>query len=109
LQYIFCVSRFAHYVKVLGRDKTGSFSTAQELETLLHNWIIKYVTADAEASPDIKARHPLRAAEVKVNPVPGRPGSYSCTMHLAPHYELDELNATVTLQAELTPMRGANH
>ena len=105
LQYIFCVSRFAHYVKVLARDKTGGFSTSQELEKLLQNWIVKYVTADAEASPDVKARHPLRAAQIKVYSVPGKPGSFNCTMHLAPHYELDELNATVTLQSELTPLR----
>jgi type VI secretion system ImpC/EvpB family protein len=105
LQYIFCVSRFAHYIKVLGRDKIGSFATTQELETYLHNWIINYVTADAEASPDVKSRHPLRAAQIKVHPVPGRPGAFGCTMHLAPHYELDELNATVTLKAELTPSR----
>jgi type VI secretion system protein ImpD len=103
LQYMFCVSRFAHYIKVLGRDKTGAFSTSQELESMLHNWIVRYVTADAEASPDVKARHPLRAAQVKVYAVPGRPGAYNCTMHLAPHYELDEVNATVTLQAEITP------
>ena len=64
-------------------------------------------TADAEASTDVKARHPLRAAQIKVYPVPGRPGAFNCTMHLAPHYELDELNATVTLQAELTPARVA--
>jgi type VI secretion system ImpC/EvpB family protein len=107
LQYIFCVSRFAHYIKVLGRDKTGAFSTSQDLENMLHNWIIRYVTADAEASTDVKARHPLRAAQIKVYPVPGRPGAFNCTMHLAPHYELDELNATVTLQAELTPARTA--
>ena len=34
LQYMLCVSRFAHYVKVLGRDKMGSFAEYDELEKL---------------------------------------------------------------------------
>ena len=32
LQYMFCVSRFAHYLKVIGRDRIGSFATAEEVE-----------------------------------------------------------------------------
>lgn len=102
LQYVLCASRFAHYVKVIGRDKTGAFQEAPEFERFLHNWVNRYVTADAGASPDVKARYPLRAAQVQVFPVPGRPGTYGCTMHLSPHYELDDVQATIRLQAELT-------
>ena len=107
LQYMFCVSRFAHYVKVLGRDKVGSFQEASEFEDFLQRWIVDYVTSDAEADVHAKARQPLRDARVQVRPVPGRPGSYHCTMHLAPHYELDELSATVKLAAELSPAKPA--
>lgn len=103
LQYMLCVSRFAHYVKVIGRDKTGSFAEHSELEDYLQRWIVNYVTADVEASPDVKARRPLRDAEVRVTGMPGKPGAYHCVMHLAPHYELDEMSATVKLVAELTP------
>lgn len=105
LQYMLCVSRFAHYVKVIGREKTGAFLEAQEFEDYLHNWITKYVTADSEAELSVKAKHPLREAKVAVHPVAGRPGNYNCTMHLAPHYELDDLHASVRLVAELTPGR----
>jgi type VI secretion system ImpC/EvpB family protein len=103
LQYMFCVSRFAHYVKVLARDKLGSYAEAHEFEDFLQRWIVKYVTSDAEATPEVKARFPLRDASVSVRPVPGRPGSFNCVMHLAPHYELDEVSASVRLVAELTP------
>jgi type VI secretion system ImpC/EvpB family protein len=105
LQYMFCVSRFAHYIKVMGRDKTGTFATPDEFEDFLQRWVSGYVTADTDASAEVKSRHPLRAAQVKVFPEPGKPGAYNCVMHLAPHYELDELSATVRLQAELTPAR----
>ncbi|MCA9197996.1 MAG: type VI secretion system contractile sheath large subunit [Planctomycetales bacterium] len=103
LQYMYCVSRFAQYVKVLGREKTGSFSDPQEFEDYLQRWIVRYVTADTEARPDVKAKFPLREASVKVHQIPGKPGVFNCVMHLAPHYELDELAASVRLVAELTP------
>jgi type VI secretion system ImpC/EvpB family protein len=106
LQYMFCVSRFAHYVKVLGRDKIGAFAEYEELEQFLQHWIVEYVTADSEASPAVKARRPLRDAEVRIEPTPGKPGSYRCVMRLNPHYELDELQASVRVVAELTPVRG---
>jgi type VI secretion system protein ImpD len=105
LQYMFCVSRFAHYVKVLGRDKLGGFTEYEELERYLQNWIVKYVTPDPDAPVAVKARYPLRDAEVRVEPTPGKPGSYQCVMRLNPHYELDELQASVRVVAELTPVR----
>jgi type VI secretion system ImpC/EvpB family protein len=106
LPYMLCASRFAHYIKVLVRDKTGAYGEASELERLLQDWIVKYVTADSDAPPEVKARYPLRAAEIQIGAVPGRPGSYTCTMHLSPHFELDELHAVIRLQAELNVPRG---
>ena len=103
LQYMYCVSRFAHYVKVLGREKTGSFTDPQEFEDFFRRWIVQYVTSDTEATADTKAKFPLRQAEIKVQSVPGKPGTFSCVMHLAPHYELDELAASVRLFAEIRP------
>ncbi len=105
LQYMLCVSRFAHYIKVLGRDKVGSFNEPGELERFLADWIVRYVTTDSEASPEVKARFPLREARVEVREQPGKPGSYQCILHLAPHYELDELRATVRVATELAPPR----
>lgn len=105
LRYMFCVSRFAHYIKVLGRDKIGSFAEAEEFEKFLQAWIVQYVTVDPEASADVKSRFPLREAQVQVRPNPGKPGSYQCVMHLLPHYELDELSASVRVVTELNPSR----
>lgn len=103
LPYMLCASRFAHYLKVIARDKIGSFSEASECEAYLHQWLQQYVTSDAEASPQVKAELPLREARVRVVPHPGRPGSYLCTAHLWPHFELDELTASVKISTELTP------
>jgi len=103
LKYILCAARFAHYLKVIARDRIGSFSEAQECESMLDRWLHQYVTSDPQASVEVKARLPLREARVHVAPRPGRPGSYYCTLHLWPHYELDELTATIRLTTELRP------
>lgn len=101
LPYMLTVSRFAHYVKVIARTKTGSFATADELQRMLHDWIIEYVTADREASADVKSRKPLREANITVQPDPAKPGSFYCIMRLAPHYELDEMVGSVRLQTRI--------
>jgi type VI secretion system ImpC/EvpB family protein len=105
LQYMLCVSRFAHYIKVQVRDKVGTFAEPNELQEFLNSWVATYVTTDSSASQDTKARFPLREAKVQVREQPGKPGSYQCVMHLAPHYELDELTAAVRISTELVPSR----
>ncbi len=103
LQYMLCISRFAHYLKVAVRDKVGTFAEASECQDYLHQWLQQYVTADAEASASVKARRPLREARVRVSERPDKPGSYICTAHLWPHFELEELIAAIKVTTELTP------
>jgi type VI secretion system ImpC/EvpB family protein len=105
LQYTFCVSLFAHYIKSAARDKIGAFSEPNEVEDYLYRWLQQYVTSDSEAGPATKAEYPLRAASVRVREHPDKPGSYLCTAHLWPHFELDELAATLRITTELTPSR----
>lgn len=105
LQYLLCVSRFAHYLKVAARDKIGSFVEAEECERYLHDWLQRYVTADADASPETKAQYPLRQADVRVRAHPDKPGSYVCVIHLWPHFQLDELTTSMRLTAELSASR----
>jgi len=105
LQYVLCVSRFAHYLKVIARDKMGSFIEPEDCERYLHDWLQGYVTADADAAPETKARCPLRQADVRVRTHPEKPGSYVCVIHLWPHFQLDELSTNVRLTAELSGSR----
>ena len=42
-------SRIAHYLKVMARDKIGSFMERQDCEDWLNRWIANYVCADDEA------------------------------------------------------------
>jgi type VI secretion system protein ImpD len=105
LQYMLCVARFAHYLKVLARDKVGSFMTPEECEDFLMRWLRNYIMGRDDASPEMKARYPLREGTVKVREIPGKPGCYQSEIHLKPHYQLDQMVGSVRLMTELNQQR----
>ena len=107
LPYVMAASRFAHYIKVIMRDKVGMFMTAQNVSDYLNNWIADYVLLNDNADQAQKARFPLRDARVDVTEVPGKPGCYKAVVFLRPHFQLDELTASIRLVAELPPPAAA--
>ena len=51
LPYLMATSRFAHYLKVMARDRIGSFMEAPDVERRLNRWIKNYVNANESARP----------------------------------------------------------
>lgn len=92
-----CVSRFAHTLKVMGRELTGSFQTAPEIERRLQRWLSDYTNANQNADPDARARHPLISSRVEVHELRERPGAFGCVIHLQPFYQLDDVSASIRL------------
>jgi type VI secretion system protein ImpC len=103
LQYIMAVSRFAHYLKSMMRDKIGSFMTRQQAQEFLNNWISKFVLLNPDASQELKAQYPLSEGRVDVTEIPGKPGAYRAVAYLKPHFQLDELAISLRLVANLPP------
>ena len=103
LQYILAISRFAHYMKAIMRDKIGSFMSRKQAQDFLNRWISKYVILDDDAPQSAKASHPLREARIDVTDIPGKPGAYKAVAFLRPHYQLDELTVSLRLVSELPP------
>ena len=101
LPFILASSRFAHYMKVLIRDKIGGFQTAESVSVYLNQWISDYVLGKDDAGQEIKAQYPLRDARVDVSEVAGKPGVYRAVVYLRPHYQLEELTSSIRLVAEL--------
>lgn len=101
LPYILAASRFAHYIKVIMREKIGSFLTRANVESYLNTWIANYVLLDDDATEEVKACYPLREAKIVVTDVPGSPGSYNATLFLKPHFQLEELTTSIRLVAGL--------
>jgi len=103
LPYLLAASRFAHYLKVICRDKIGSFQTKDTISLYLNRWIMAYVLGTDDAGQELKAQYPLREARVDVFDVPGKPGAYRAVVFLRPHFQLEELTASIRLVAELPP------
>ena len=106
LQYILATSRFAHYLKVIMRDKLGSFMTRADCEYYLNRWINNYVVDPKNVGQEEKARRPLSQARVDVREIPGKPGAYRAIAFLKPHFQLDELTVSLRLVADLPPPAG---
>nr|WP_294543257.1 type VI secretion system contractile sheath large subunit [uncultured Rhodopila sp.] len=96
-----CASRFAHYIKVIVRDMVGTLETPAKIEQRLQAWLNGYVNSAISAGPETRARQPLAAGRVTIAERPGRPGAYGCTIHLQPHFQLDEVGATFRLVTEV--------
>jgi type VI secretion system protein ImpC len=101
LPYILAMSRFAHYLKAMMRDKIGSFMSRADCQRFLNTWISQYVCADDNATQAVKAQLPLREANIEVTEVAGKPGAYRAVAFLKPHFQLDELSVSLRLVAEL--------
>jgi len=101
LPYIMASSRFAHYLKVMARDKVGSFQEATDCELWLNKWINNYVNANKDAGPEQKARYPLAEARITVEEVPGQPGVYNAVAHLRPWLQFEELTTSMRMVARI--------
>lgn len=96
-----CVSRFAHYVKMLGREMVGGFRTAPEIEARLQEWLLAYVNGNLASGPEQRARFPLVNGRVSVQERAGRPGVFACTILLQPHFQLDDVSASFRLVTDI--------
>lgn len=101
LPYIMATSRFAHFLKVMARDKIGSFMEASDCEAWLNRWIVNYVNGNAEAGQEMKAKYPLAEAKVTVQEIPGAPGSYNAVAWLRPWLQMEELTTSMRLVARI--------
>ena len=102
LQHILCGSRFAHYIKIMIRDKVGSFFSALECQSYLQRWLHQYTSANEDLDWQAQARYPLREADVKVREVPGKVGFYLSEIRLRPQYQIDQLVSELRLITELS-------
>ncbi|MEM6943206.1 MAG: type VI secretion system contractile sheath large subunit, partial [Pseudomonadota bacterium] len=101
LPYIMATARFAHYLKVIGRDKIGSFMEAEDCEAWLNRWINNYVNSNDDAGPEMRAKYPLRDARVKVEEIPGKPGSYNAVAWMRPWLQMEELTTSLRMVARI--------
>jgi type VI secretion system protein ImpC len=106
LPYIMATCRFAHYLKVMARDKIGSYMEAEDVENWLNRWILSYVNASEGGGQEIRAKYPLADAKVQVREIPGAPGSYNAVAWLRPWLQMEELTTSLRLVAKIPEIGG---
>jgi type VI secretion system protein ImpC len=105
LPYIMASSRIAHYLKVMARDWIGRFMQAQDCEDALNKWIRNYVNANPSANQEMKSKFPLRAAQIKVEEIPEKPGSYKAVAFMQPWLQLEELTTSLRMVARIQALK----
>jgi len=102
LPYMFAVSRFAHYLKCMVRDKIGTMKEKEALQRWLQEWVYEYVDGDpVNSSEETKSRKPLADARVEVFENEENPGYYSARFYLRPHYQLEGMDIGLSLVSRL--------
>ncbi|QDH16328.1 type VI secretion system contractile sheath large subunit [Swingsia samuiensis] len=99
---LLCVCRFAHHIKMLGRDMIGRIATPSALERELQDWLGRYTNASSLSSGESRARYPLLSSRVAISAREDQPGHYGCIIHLQPHYQLDDISTTFRLVTTLS-------
>jgi type VI secretion system protein ImpC len=100
MPYMLNASRFAHYIKVIMRDKIGSFQSSKNVESYLQAWIAEYVLLSDGATQEMKAEYPLREAQIKVQESEML-GEYSVTLNMRPHFQMEGLNVCLRFVAKI--------
>lgn len=102
LPYMFAVSRFSHYLKVMVRDQIGMSRTRSQIETELQSWINTYVDGAPESSSEeTKARKPLAEARVEIIEDEENPGYYMGKFFLKPHFQMEGMDIGMSLVSRL--------
>ena len=105
LPYMMASSRIAHYLKIIARDKIGSFKEASDVETWLKRWIERYTNSNPSPSDEAKAKYPLREARIRVEEIPGKPGSYNAVAHMRPWLQMEELTTSLRMVARIPTLQ----
>lgn len=105
LQYMLCTSRIAHYLKMMCRDRSGSYDSAADIEHAIGEWLFRLSVSSEDADPEAQARYPLADTGITVREVPGKPGTYASVIHLRPHFQLDQMSSSIRLATEILTAR----
>ncbi len=101
LPYMFVISRLAHYLKVIQRENIGSWKERSDVERELNDWLRQYVSDMDNPMPGVRARRPLRQAEVTVEDVDGEPGWYKVGLKIRPQFKYMGAYFTLSLVGKL--------
>jgi type VI secretion system protein ImpC len=101
LPYMFIVCRLAHYIKAIQIENIGKSISRAALEKELQEWIGQYVNPMEGLNQTEMARKPLKAAEIIVKDLEGKPGWYEVEMQVTPHFKYEGAYFTLSLVGKM--------
>lgn len=103
LDTVLSVSRFAHYIKSIARQKIGSTVTSEILQNYLQNWLQQYISIPAgDMTPEFAAKYPLYYGNISVRERKAKPGYFDASFHLKPHHFKDQIDENLYLEMSLS-------
>jgi type VI secretion system protein ImpC len=85
IPYLLIIGRISHYLKIMQRENIGQWTNRREIDENLNKWLRQYVSEMDNPAPGVRARRPLRSAEVKVREVDGKNDWYLVRITITPH------------------------
>lgn len=85
LPYLLIISRISHYIKMMQREHIGSWTNRREIDLGLNNWLKQLVSDMDNPAPGVRARRPLRRAQIKVREVEGKSDWFLTKIEITPH------------------------
>ena len=85
LPYLLIISRISHYIKMMQREHIGSWTNRREIDQGLNNWLKHLVSDMDNPAPGVRARRPLRRAQIKVREVEGKADWFLTRIEITPH------------------------
>jgi len=85
LPYLLVISRISHYIKMMQREHIGSWTNRREIDQGLNDWLKQLVSDMDNPAPGVRARRPLRRADIKVREVEGKADWFLTRIEIMPH------------------------
>ncbi len=101
LPYMFLVTRLAHYLKRVQRERIGQWDSKATLQRELDLWLRQYVSDVDDPHWETRARRPLRKAAIVIEAIDGQTGWYRCHMRLQPHLTHNAASFNLSLLSRL--------
>ncbi|AJI61917.1 type VI secretion system contractile sheath large subunit [Francisella tularensis subsp. novicida] len=101
ISYTYSITRIAHYIKMIMRDRIGSSATKEAITDTLSSWINSYVTTVPSPTDLTKSYFPFKAAQIAVEPIEGKIGWYRSSIAVLPHVQFEGMDVELSVEARL--------
>jgi len=101
MAYTMSISRIAHYIKVMARDRIGGTDDDASLQAFLSTWINQYVTAIPSPSALTMSFRPFKAATIEVSKIDGMAGWFKSSISVLPHVQFEGIDVELKVDSRL--------